>query len=142
MRTIQFLLCAAIAFSATAASAQSYVEGVLYIDLANLPPGVAAPRPITPHDVSAADYPADSVRLEEVGTAVLRFMVLEDGSIGRIDVLQTSGFKRLDEASIAMVQSRWRYAPATQNGTPIRAWQHATIVWQLSPDPPFPPPAR
>jgi protein TonB len=135
MGKTQLLLCAAIAFHATAASAQTYVEGVLDIDSGNLPPGVVAPRPITSHDVSAADYPADSVRLEEMGTTVLRFMVLEDGNIGRVDVLQISGFKRLDDAAIAMVQSRWRYAPATSNGMPIRAWQHAKVVWQLSPDP-------
>lgn len=138
MRKTHLLLCAAIIFNATAASAQSYVDGVLDIDPANVPPGVTAPKQITPHDVSAADYPADSARLEEMGTTFLRFMVLEDGSIGRIDVLQTSGFKRLDEASIAMVQSRWRYAPATRNGMPIRAWQHANVKWQLSPDPPYP----
>ena len=135
MRKTRLLLCAAIALSATAATAQSYVDGILDVDLANLPPGIVAPKAITPHSVSAADYPTESIGLQETGSTALRFVVLEDGSIGTIQVLQTSGYQRLDDASIAMIQSRWRYVPAMNNGQPIRAWQHARIVWQLAPDP-------
>ena len=109
------------------------------IDPANLPPGIVAPREITPHTFLPADYPDVSLRLQETGTTSLRFVVLEDGSIGMIQVLQPSGFQRLDDASIAMIQSRWRYAPAMRNGQPIRVWQHAKVVWQLEPDP-LPPP--
>jgi protein TonB len=117
------------------ALAQPSGDAVPEIDPANLPPGIRPPAAITPHTVSAADYPADSIRLQEMGVTTLRYMVLEDGSIGMIEILTPSGFQRLDDASIAMVRSRWRFSPAIRNGQPIRVWQRATIKWQLAPAP-------
>ena len=118
--------------------AQSYIDGILDVDLGNLPPGVVAPKAITPHSVFAADYPTESIGLQETGSTNLRFVVLEDGSVGTIQVLQSSGHQRLDEASIAMIQSRWRYAPAMSNGQAIRVWQHASVVWRLAAPPASP----
>src|SRR5215510_8619467 len=85
------------------------------------------PVPITPHVVSAADYPRDSVRLREEGLASLRYAIIEDGTIGDIQVLKSSGFARLDEAAIALVKSKWRYKPATRNGRPIQFPQTTNV---------------
>jgi protein TonB len=122
---------------ASPALAQPAADAIPDIDSANPPPGIEAPKELAPHAVSAADYPAVSVRLQETGRTSLRYMILDDGGIGAIEILQSSGSPRLDDASIAMVQSRWRFVPAMRNGAPIRVWQHATIAWQLAPQAPL-----
>jgi protein TonB len=93
------------------------------------------PLPITSHTVSAADYPADSVRAGEQGAARIRYLVLEDGSSSSIELARTSGFPRLDEAAIAMIKN-WRYKPAFQEGRPV-IWgpMFANVVFVLRPKP-------
>jgi TonB family protein len=101
---------------------------------ANMGP-VTPPLPITPHTVSEADYPLDSVTSLEQGATTLRYVILEDGTTGDIQILKPSGFARLDQASIAIVKSKWRFKPATVNGKPIRYTQNTEIVFALSPTP-------
>ena len=96
---------------------------------------VTPPLPITPHTVSEADYPLDAVTSQEQGATMLRYVILEDGTTGDIQILKSSGFARLDQASIAIVKSKWRFKPATANGKPVRSARDAEIVFALSPTP-------
>ena len=73
---------------------------------------ITPPVPTTPHVVSAADYPLESVKSQEEGAITLQYLVLEQGNVGDIKILKSSGFARLDEASVAMVKSRWRFSAA------------------------------
>ena len=82
--------------------------------------------------VSAADYPVESLPTQEMGTTTVRYVILEDGSIGPTEILSSSGSRRLDEAATVIVR-RWRFTPAFQNGRPIRVWQRANVVFNLSP---------
>jgi periplasmic protein TonB len=112
------------------AVAQSQPE-LLEIDpanLGNLPPGITPPEAITPHDVSGADYPLEALVLRQTGLTILRYVVLEDGSIGPIEILSSSGYPSLDEAASVIVR-RWRFSPAMQGGRPIRIWQRANVVF-------------
>jgi len=97
--------------------------------LAVQPETVAAP--ITSHAVSAADYPPESLQAGEQGTAALRFVVIDDGTVGDVQVVRSSGSLRLDRAAVAMVKSRWRYQPATTNGRPVRSAQTANVAFVL-----------
>jgi TonB family protein len=101
---------------------------------ASAPPPLP-PVAVTSHAVSAADYPADSVRAREQGTARIRYLVLEDGSSSSIELARTSGFPRLDTAAIAMIKS-WRFKPAFQEGRPV-IWgpMFANVVFVLRPKP-------
>jgi TonB family protein len=101
---------------------------------ANMGP-VTPPLPITPHAVSEADYPQDSVKSQEKGATTLRYVILEDGTTGDIQILKSSGFTLLDQASIAMVKSKWRFKPATANGKAVRFAQDVKIEFRLSPTP-------
>lgn len=115
------------------ATAQSRPDGLFEIDpAATPPPGVTPPEPITPHAVSAADYPVESVAAVEMGTTILRYVILEDGSIGPTEIVSSSGSQRLDDAAAVIVR-RWRFTPARQNGRPIRVWQRANVVFNLRP---------
>jgi TonB family protein len=47
-----------------------------------------------------------------------------------VTIAKSSGFPRLDEATISCV-GRWKYKAATQDGNPVTmAWQ-ANVQWKL-----------
>ena len=66
------------------------------------------------------EYPVISRRLGEQGKVVLRVELDETGKIIFARLLQSSGFKRLDEAGMAAVRT-WHCSPATKNGEPVKA---------------------
>lgn len=90
-----------------------------------------APVPITPHEVTAADYPVESLPAQEVGTARVDYVVRVDGTVSDTMIAQSSGSPRLDQAAITIV-SRWRFRPATENGRPVEARLYANVVFQLN----------
>jgi len=60
-------------------------------------------------------YPPQSRRLREHGTVVLRVLVDAAGRAAQIDVYQSSGFPRLDEAARRAVRDA-QFKPYTQQG--------------------------
>jgi periplasmic protein TonB len=107
------------------------LPGLLEIDpanLADLPPGVTPPQAVTSHAVSGADYPLEALILRQMGLTIVRYVVLEDGSIGPVEIVSSSGYPSLDEAATVIVR-RWRFSPATRDGRPIRVWQRANVVF-------------
>ena len=106
------------------------------------PPPAAAPPPPPPppptpavattsHAVTADDYPAISIRLQEQGTVAIKFVINEDGGVSMCEVATPSGKPRLDDAACRMVTRRWKYKPATQDGKPVAVAQTANVVFQL-----------
>jgi protein TonB len=71
-------------------------------------------------ELSAPAYPAISRRLGEEGKLVLRVELDEKGRIYVAQVVNSSGFKRLDEAAMAAVKT-WRCNPPVRDGQPVRA---------------------
>lgn len=71
-------------------------------------------------ELSAPAYPALSRRLGEEGKLVLRVELDEKGRVNVAQVVNSSGFKRLDEAAMAAVKT-WRCNPPVRNGQPVRA---------------------
>jgi periplasmic protein TonB len=71
-------------------------------------------------ELSAPAYPAISRRLGEEGKLVLRVELDEKGRINVAQVVNSSGFKRLDEAAMAAVKT-WRCNPPVRDGQPVRA---------------------
>ena len=57
-------------------------------------------------------YPEDSRAAREEGVVMLRVEVAPTGSAGRVAVLQSSGYFRLDQAARRAVQA-WRFYPAS-----------------------------
>jgi TonB family protein len=82
--------------------------------------------------VTADDYPRPAIRTRQEGMVVVKFVILETGGVGDIAVVETSGRPILDRAAVEMVRRRWRYEPATLNGTPIPVPTHAHILFQLT----------
>lgn len=65
-------------------------------------------------------YPVASRRLGEEGRVVLRVRVSAHGQPMEVDIKQSSGFPRLDEAARAAVE-RWRFVPARQGTEAVEA---------------------
>lgn len=100
----------------------------------NPEPVVEAPRPQMPAgpitlsselsvacpELHAPAYPSLSRRLGEEGKLVLRVELNELGRISVAQIINSSGFKRLDEAALAAVKT-WRCTPPQRNGQPVRA---------------------
>lgn len=63
-------------------------------------------------------YPAMSRRLGEEGKVVLRVRVSAQGASLSVDIKQSSGFARLDEAARAAVE-KWRFVPAKQGSDAV-----------------------
>ena len=46
-------------------------------------------------------------------------------------VEQSSGFARLDEAAVEVVQKRWRFVPAQEDGRAVAAWVLVPMIFEL-----------
>lgn len=91
------------------------------------PPGVDPVRGCDkPH------YPMVSRRMGEQGAVVLRFLVAPDGSIQKGEVVNSSGFERLDQAALDSL-AQCRFNPATIDGKPDPqpAWAMIRYAWKL-----------
>ena len=95
------------------------------------PPPPTPARPTTSHAVTERDYPPISIRLQEQGTVQIRYLVTVSGEVGDVEILESSGSDRLDQAAINMVQRRWKFEPATLNGVPVAVWQQAVVIFRL-----------
>src|SRR6202012_3493244 len=77
--------------------------------------GTRSPPPQSPPPVkrtATTTYPDLSKRLNEQGTTLLNVTVGVDGSVVDAVVLYTSGYQRLDDASIEVVKRQFHYYPA------------------------------
>lgn len=75
-------------------------------------------------------YPNASRRLGEEGKVVLRVRVSAAGIAENVELAYTSGFPRLDQASMEAV-SRWRFVPARRGDETIVAWVLVPIIFNL-----------
>jgi protein TonB len=99
-----------------------------------------APTPPAPARVSAKlnasvqctppEYPARSLRENEEGAVVLRFLISEAGQVLESQVQESSGFRRLDRAAEAAL-SQCMFSPEMVDGKPQRGWATIRYVWKI-----------
>lgn len=75
-------------------------------------------------------YPTASRRLGEEGKVLLRVRVSAAGAPLAVEVKQSSGFARLDEAAKAAVE-QWRFVPAKRGSEAIESWVAVPVVFSL-----------
>jgi TonB family protein len=90
--------------------------------LADTPLAVTSPAP---------QYPPLSERQGEQGEVIVLIHVSAQGVPVKVDILQSSGFGRLDRAMIKQVLERWRYQPATKRGVPVASYVLARHLFTL-----------
>lgn len=75
-------------------------------------------------------YPTQAIRLRQEGTVQLKVLVGVDGNPLEIRVMDSSGYRRLDQAAIAAAR-QWKFNPAKQNGVPRQGWAIIPIEFSL-----------
>jgi protein TonB len=75
-------------------------------------------------------YPPMSKKLREEGKVMLRVYVLANGSAGKVEIKQSSGSARLDEAARSAV-TQWRFVPARRRNEAVDAWVVVPISFNL-----------
>lgn len=98
----------------------------------------APPAPVIPPNFLAAyldnpapAYPASARRMREKGTVLLRVVVATSGLPESVDLERSSGHERLDRAALDAVR-KWKFVPARQGDTPIRATVLVPINFELT----------
>lgn len=76
-------------------------------------------------------YPRVSRRLHEVGIVTVRVYVAPDGAPAVIELMESSGFARLDESALEAVRL-WKFSPAKRAGIAVAAWVVVPIEFSLN----------
>lgn len=72
------------------------------------------------HERPAPRYPPTARRLRETGLVWVKVRLNAQGEVEDAQIVQSSGFARLDQAALATLQ-RWRCQAPMQNGRPVPA---------------------
>lgn len=78
-------------------------------------------------------YPVIARKHGWEGTTILRIEVRKDGSVGIVEVLQSSGFRALDDAAVESTQTAM-FRPASYDGKPTMSWVKLPITFCLNCD--------
>lgn len=75
-------------------------------------------------------YPSASIRAGEEGVTTVDIYVDPNGRVTDARIKTSSGFERLDEATLKYVKT-WRMKPATRGGVPEGDWVTVPVRWKL-----------
>lgn len=75
-------------------------------------------------------YPALSKRMGEQGKVVVRTLIGTDGRAQEVQLQQSSGYERLDQAALNAAR-QWRYVPGKRDGVPQAMWFNVPFTFQL-----------
>lgn len=75
-------------------------------------------------------YPEEAREKGWEGVVRLEAVISKDGRVGKVTVMQSSGYQLLDDEAIRAVKKR-RYQPAVQNGKPIESIRQIPIRFKL-----------
>jgi TonB family protein len=76
-------------------------------------------------------YPIESVRAGEEGSAVLQVLVDESGRASEVRVARSSGYERLDDSAVKAV-SLWKFAPSTKGALAVATWGEMELRFDLN----------
>jgi protein TonB len=83
------------------------------------------------HPLSQPAYPPAAIRGNEEGALSLSILVGTDGRVRDVQVAESSGSSRLDQAAMSEARAHWRLRPATRNGVPFEQWLTLRVVFHL-----------
>ena len=84
---------------------------------------VSTPKPIS--------YPQWALRQGWEGRLSIAVEVLKDGHVGRMQVMQSTGYRLLDEAATKAVRT-WKFHPAMKNGQAIVECVQIPVTFKIS----------
>lgn len=95
---------------------------------------IKGPRPANSQSqwVTTDDYPSRDIRAEHTGTARYRVVVGTNGRVTSCEIVKSSGWAGLDQATCANVSKRARFEPGTdENGAKAVDTYTGTVSWQI-----------
>ncbi len=90
-------------------------------------------RRAVPIEAPSPRYPPPSVRAGEEGTVLCRIHVAADGAVSEVEIIESSGFTRLDQAAREGLL-RWRFAPRLEAGVPVASTLLHPVEFVLTTD--------
>jgi protein TonB len=84
------------------------------------------------HPLSQPTYSPAEIRAGNSGSADVEIYVLPSGRVGEARIVRSTGFERLDRATIEEAKRNWRLVPATRDGQPIAQWYRLRVVFKLT----------
>ncbi len=78
-------------------------------------------------------YPKRAVLRGQEGTVTLLVEVLLDGSVGEVEIFESSGYVILDRSALKAVR-KWRFKPGTKMGKPLTMKVKVPVVFRLGKD--------
>jgi protein TonB len=76
-------------------------------------------------------YPKSAREAGAEGTTLLRVQILVNGRPGTVTIARSSGNAVLDQSAMKTVRSRWRFKPATKNGSPFATYRNIPVTFKL-----------
>lgn len=86
--------------------------------------------PPKPLKITKPRYPIIARKMRYEGAVVLDIEVLPDGSVGKVKIVESSGYEVLDKAAVKEVK-KWKFIPAVRNGKPVRSVVRERIVFRI-----------
>ena len=75
-------------------------------------------------------YPPSALKMRIEGTVILRVLVLEDGSSGKVVLGKSSGNELLDRSALDTV-AKWKFKPAQSKGKNVAQWVNVPINFSM-----------
>lgn len=96
-------------------------------ELPRFPKPDVGPRPIRS---PRPRYTEEAIREKVTGSVKLRVIIDEQGLVHVLKIL--TSIPELDEQAIRVVESSWRFSPATKNGRPIKSLADLIVHFNLN----------
>lgn len=77
------------------------------------------------------EYPPIARQEAMEGQVIVKVLVGSDGKVDEVEVLQSSGYKELDEAASSTAKE-WEFTKPTKDGEPVRVWVSIPFNFSLS----------
>jgi len=77
------------------------------------------------------EYPLLARRRGYEGEVVFIVQVLDDGNVGEMKMIKTSGYKILDNSALAALRE-WKFVPGNFNGKTVSSWVKIPILFRLN----------
>ncbi len=87
-------------------------------------------HPLTPYVQVPPIYPMEARRRGIEGWVKVRFVVMEDGRVGDIEIMDRHPGRIFDRAVIRCI-SAWRFSPGTVEGVPVKTRVETTVRFEL-----------
>jgi TonB family protein len=94
------------------------------------PSRILPPRPDPAHTNALPGLPAVFHQLGPTVSALIKVLVLSDGSIADARISRSTGDTKLDAVALVYVKQHWRFLPALASGAAVQCWTTTLVMFR------------